>query len=144
MNATMTCISAAQSLLDTFLQISIPGLQKAPSIIYVRTVYALITLLKADYAVSTDPAGMGAVIDSKSLKLDAYLENVTSRIGKAVGEPKCRIPSHWAFVIKEKLKTWHDEHMQWRKDGGPLKRARRKQVNHDCVASSSLCVLIGS
>jgi len=126
-NATITCISAAHSVLDTFLQIPIPSLQHSPSVIFVRAVYALITLCKADYAVGTDADGMGAVLDSKSLKVDAYMDEVLSRIGQAVGEQGCRIPSHWLFIVRAKLKAWHEEHMQWRRDGGHLRRGKARK-----------------
>jgi hypothetical protein len=126
-NATVTCISAAHSVLDTFVLIPIPSLQRSPSVVFVRAIYALITLMKADYAVGTDAEGMGAVLESKSLKVDTYLEQVLHRIGQAVGEQECRIPSHWQFVVRMKLKAWHDEHIQWRRDGGHMRRAKARR-----------------
>lgn len=120
-NATINCISAAHAILDTFLRFPVLALQRSTSIVYVRAMYALIALLKADYAVGTDPEGMGAVLDSESLGVEKYLDELVTKIGMAVGEQKCRIPAHWLMVINKKLKTWHVEHMQWRGNGGHLK-----------------------
>jgi hypothetical protein len=126
--ATITCISAAHSVLDNFLLIPVASLQRLPSVLYVRTIYALITLLKADYAVGTDIEGMGAALESKTLEVDSYLHKVMARTEQAVGEQGCRVPTHWLMVLKIKIKAWHDEHMQWRRDGGHLRRSKAKKA----------------
>lgn len=56
-NATVMCISEAHSLLDLFLQVPIERLQMANNTYYVRAIYALVALLRADYAVGTDAEG---------------------------------------------------------------------------------------
>lgn len=101
---------------------SIDSLQKAPGVVFVRVIYSLVALMKADYAIGTDAEGMGEVLDSKSLKVDYYLDTVLRMTTEAIGPQKCRIPSHWAFVLRQKLKAWHDEHQKWRREGGHLKR----------------------
>ncbi|KAF2470167.1 uncharacterized protein BDR25DRAFT_226806 [Lindgomyces ingoldianus] len=121
-NATIKCISHAHALLDCFLQVSVENLQKSPNLLFVRAIYALVTLLKADYAVGTDAEGMGEVLDSRSLKIDYYMDTVLRKATEAIGPQKCRVPSHWLFVLNHKLKTWHDEHQAWRKEGRHLKR----------------------
>ncbi|OAG09561.1 uncharacterized protein CC84DRAFT_1083823 [Paraphaeosphaeria sporulosa] len=135
-NATIMCISSAHSILDCFLQMSISKLQRAAGINFVRACFALVALLKVDYAVGTDAEGMGEVIDSKSLKIDFYLDSVIRITTEAEGPQKCRIPGHWRFVLKEKLKTWHDEHQEWRRNGGHLKRSKKAQAMIDANTSS--------
>ncbi|KAJ4305829.1 hypothetical protein N0V90_001361 [Kalmusia sp. IMI 367209] len=105
-NATIMCISAAHSILDCFLQLPVDKLQKAAGVVFVRSCVALVTLLKVDYAVGTDAEGMGEVIDSTTLKIDYYLDSVIKLTAEAAGPQKCKIPGHWHFIIKEKLKTW--------------------------------------
>lgn len=136
-NATIMCISSAHSILECFLQMSIRQLQTAAGINYVRACFALIALLKVDYAVGTDTEGMGEVIDSKSLKIDYYLDSVIRISREAEGPQKCRIPGHWRYIIEEKLKTWHDEHQQWRGNGGHLKRNKKAQAMLDAVTSGA-------
>lgn len=121
-NATIRSISAAHTLLDAFIEITIERLQKAPNVLFVRAIYALVALMKADYAVGTDAEGIGEVLDSQSLKVDYYLDAILRRTLDAIGTQKCRVPSHWYFVLNHKLKTWHDEHQVWRKEGKYLKR----------------------
>ncbi|KAF2185739.1 hypothetical protein K469DRAFT_726537 [Zopfia rhizophila CBS 207.26] len=121
-NATIKCISSAHSLLDCFMQLSTERLQKAPNVIFVRAIYALVALLKADYAVGTDAEGIGEVLDSQSLKVDYYLDTIIRKATEAIGPQKCRVPSHWLFVLNHKIKAWHDEHQAWRKEGRNLKR----------------------
>jgi len=126
LNATIMCISAAHSILDCFLQVPIPKLQKAPSVIFVRVAFALVALLKVDYAVGTDADGMGEIMDSKTLKIDYYLDAALKMIAEAVEPQKCRLPQHWNFVFREKLKKWHDEHQEWRRAGKHLQRSNKK------------------
>lgn len=127
-NATTKCIGAAHNILDCFIQIPIERLQKAPNVLFVRAIYALVALMKADYAVGTD-ADMSEILESKSLKVDFYLATVLARTSEAMGPNKCRIPSHWTFVLEAKLKSWRDEYTQWREEDRHLKR--RKVSNED-------------
>ncbi|KAH7385892.1 hypothetical protein BKA66DRAFT_415322 [Pyrenochaeta sp. MPI-SDFR-AT-0127] len=122
-NATTKCISAAHSILECFISISSQKLQKSPNVIYVRAICALVTLMKAAYAVGTD-AEMGEILESQSLKVDYYLDTVLRKTTEAMGPQKCRIPSHWAFILDAKLKGWWDEYKQWRQEGRHLKRRR--------------------
>ena len=74
------------------------------------------TAVKADYAVGTDTEGIGEVLDSGSLKVDHYLNAVIQLTKSAIGPQQCRVPEHWHYLFNQKLKVWHDEHQQWRKD----------------------------
>ncbi|KAF2029253.1 hypothetical protein EK21DRAFT_68187 [Setomelanomma holmii] len=132
-NATTKCIGAAQAILDCFIEIPILRLQRAPNVLFVRAIYALVALMKADYAVGTD-AEMEELLDSQSLKVDFYLDTVLARSKEAVGPQKCRIPSHWTFVLEAKLKSWRDEYRQWREEGRHLKR---RKVEESASADAS-------
>jgi hypothetical protein len=122
-NATTKCIGAAHAILDCFIEIPIERLQIAPNVLYVRAIYALVALMKADYAVGTD-AEMGELLESQSLKVDYYLDTVLARTTEAMGPQKCRIPTHWTFVLEAKLKSWRDEYQQWRQEDRHLKRRK--------------------
>jgi hypothetical protein len=126
-NATTKCIGAAHSILDCFIQISIERLQKAPNVLFVRAIYALVALMKADYAVGTD-VEMGELLESQSLKVDYYLDTVLARTTEAMGPQKCRIPSHWKFVLEAKLKSWRDEYQVWREEKRDLKRRKMDET----------------
>jgi hypothetical protein len=126
LNATTKCIGAAHAILDCFIEIPIERLQRAPNVIFVRAIYALVALMKADYAVGTD-AEMGELLESQSLKVDFYLDIVLARSTEAVGPQKCRIPTHWTFVLEAKLKSWRDEYRQWREEDRQLKRRKLSQ-----------------
>lgn len=134
LNATTKCISAAHAILDCFMSISTDRLQKAPNVIFVRAIYGLVVLMKAEYAVGTDQE-MGEILDSQSLKVDYYLNMVMQKTVDAMGPQKCRIPSHWKFVLEHKLKTWWDEYQEWRKEGRHLKR-RKVGPERDSVTST--------
>jgi hypothetical protein len=133
LNATTKCIGAAHAILDCFIEIPIERLQHAPNVLFVRAIYALVALMKADYAVGTD-AEMGELLESQSLKVDFYLETVLARTTEAIGPQKCRIPTHWTFVLEAKLKSWRDEYRQWREEDGHLKR---RKLNDSATGTGS-------
>lgn len=122
-NATTKCIIEAHAILECFVGIPTDTLQKAPNLQYVRAIYALVVLMKADYAVGTDPE-MGEILDSQSLKVDAYLQTVLQKCADAIGPQKCRMPTHWTMVLQVKLISWRDEYLEWRRAGRHLKRRK--------------------
>ncbi|KAF2710195.1 hypothetical protein K504DRAFT_430539 [Pleomassaria siparia CBS 279.74] len=135
-NATIKCIGAAHSLLDTFEQFSTEQLQKASSILFVRSIYALVALMKADYGVGTDAEGLGLVLDSQSLKVDYYLDTISKKVSDAIGTQKCRVPSHWYFVLNQKLVAWREDFLQWRKEGKYPKRKDPSGESEDSMTDA--------
>jgi hypothetical protein len=133
-NATTKCIIEAHAILECFVGIPHDTLQKAPNLLFVRAIYALVVLMKADYAVGTDPE-MGEILDSQSLKVDHYLQTVLKKTTEAIGPQKCRMPTHWAFVLEVKLISWREEYLEWRREGRHLKR--RKVNKDDSTANTS-------
>ena len=132
-NATTKCIGAAHSILDCFIEVPSERLQKAPNVLFVRAIYALVALMKADYAVGTD-AEMGELLESQSLKVDYYLNTVLARTTEAMGPQKCRIPSHWTFVLEEKLKSWRDEYRTWREED---RHSKRRKIDNESESTGN-------
>lgn len=124
-NATTKCIIEAHAILECFVEIPIDTLQKAHNLLFVRAIYALVVLMKADYAVGTDPE-MGEILDSQSLKVDYYLQTCLKKTSDAIGPQKCRMPTHWTFVLEVKLISWREEYLEWRRQGRHLKRRKTK------------------
>lgn len=133
LNATTKCIIEAHAILECFIGITTDTLQKAPNLLFVRAIYALVVLMKADYAVGTDPE-MGEILDSQSLKVDFYLQTVLTKSSDAIGPQKCRMPSHWTFVLEQKLISWREEYLEWRREGRHLKR---RKVQDDSAANTT-------
>jgi hypothetical protein len=132
-NATTKCIGAAHAILDCFIEIPISRLQKAPNVLFVRAIYALVALMKADYAVGTD-AEMGELLESQSLKVDFYLNTVLEKTSEAKGPQTCRIPTHWTFVLEAKLKSWRDEYMTWREED---RNNKKRKVGENATATTA-------
>lgn len=133
LNATTKCIIEAHAILECFIDIPTDTLQKAPNLLFVRAIYALVVLMKADYAVGTDPE-MGEILDSQSLKVDSYLQTVLKKSSDAIGPQKCRMPSHWTFVLEQKLISWREEYLEWRREGRHLKR---RKIQDDSAANTT-------
>ncbi|KAF1945888.1 hypothetical protein EJ02DRAFT_500335 [Clathrospora elynae] len=135
-NATTKCISAAQTMLDCFLEVPIDELRKAPNFLYVRAVYSLVTLMKADYAVGTD-AEMGELLEAQNLKAGYYLDTVLKKTSETMGPQRCRNPSHWNFLLEAKLKSWWDEYQEWRREGRHLKRRKTRTDDGSNTATAT-------
>ncbi|KAI8943132.1 hypothetical protein NX059_001163 [Plenodomus lindquistii] len=135
-NATTKCISAAQTILDCFADFPVEKMRKAPNILYVRAVYSLVILMKADYAVGTDE-DMSELLESQSLKVGTYLDMVLRKTAEAMGPQKCRNPSHWNFLLEAKLKSWWDEYQEWRREGRHLKRRKTKTTDKTATADGN-------
>jgi len=135
-NATTKCISAAHTILDCFSTVSVDKMRRAPNLLYVRAAYALVTLMKADYAVGTD-AEMGELLESQSLKVGHYLETVLRKTDEAMGPQKCRNPTHWSYLLKAKLKSWWDEYQEWRKEERNFKRRRTDKEDRSDTATGN-------
>ncbi|KAJ4364890.1 hypothetical protein N0V95_000536 [Ascochyta clinopodiicola] len=141
-NATTKCIIEAHAILECFVGISHDTLQKAPNLLFVRAIYALVVLMKADYAVGTDPE-MGEILDSQSLKVDHYLETVLKKTSEAIGPQKCRMPSHWTFVLEAKLISWREEYLEWRREERHLKRRKMKDGSANNTGGTRSPIIFG-
>ncbi|MCJ1400807.1 hypothetical protein MMC11_004015 [Xylographa trunciseda] len=107
-NATMKCIGASQALLNTFLQTETDNMRTFPNAFYVRAIYSIVVLLKISFTIST--TGLGQLIDSTSLKIDHYTDQMTQRFADAAGPMRnCRVPNKWLPILK-RLKEWHEHH----------------------------------
>lgn len=49
-NATTKCIGASHAILDCFVEMPIDRLQRAPNVLFVRVIYALVALMVSDSA----------------------------------------------------------------------------------------------
>lgn len=132
-NATTKCISQAQTILDCFAAYPVEEMRKAPNVLYVRAVYSLVVLMKADYAVGTDE-DMSELLESQSLKVGPYLDMVLRKTAEAIGPQKCRNPSHWNLLLEAKLKGWWDEYQEWRREGRQLKRRKTEIADKSAEA----------
>jgi hypothetical protein len=121
-------------MLDLFIAVPISELRKSPNVLYVRAVYSLVTLMKAEYAVGTDEE-MSELLESQSLKVGYYLDTVLKITSEAMGPQKCRNPSHWNFLLEAKLKSWWDEYQEWRKEGRHLKRRKANTRDESSTAT---------
>ncbi|PVI04762.1 hypothetical protein DM02DRAFT_611367 [Periconia macrospinosa] len=141
-NATIMCISCAQTVLDNMLSISPTTLQRSPGVLFARSIYAMVVLLRADYAIGTDSEGMGEFLDSDTLKVDFYLNSLLKLSEEAIGPQKCKVPSHWLFILQEKIQKWHIDHMQWRKEGKHLRRNKGNTTSTNTKDATNLANII--
>lgn len=106
-NATVKTVDKTKTLLDKFLDMDVKTLRMVPGVLYVRAVYSVVVLLKVLFAIGG--SGLGEVMDSQSLRVDYYLEELSCRVGEAIGPKKLRVPCKWLPVI-QRLQLWHTQH----------------------------------
>lgn len=135
-NAATKCISEAHAILECILEIPVDRLQKVPNSIFVRAVYALVALMKIEFGIETEPE-MSELLESKTLKVDYYLSEILRKATAAIGPQGCRSPSHWSFVLQDKLKRWHDEYKEWIQEGRHLKRRKLDPNNEKSTSTGN-------
>ena len=104
--ALLTCSSAAQDLINTFLQIESQELRLQPTVAYVRMTFAITILIKLSVAATSAGGDNGNFIDLESLQVSCYLDKLVSHLRIAVGNNQSRVATIFLAVIA-RLKAWY-------------------------------------
>jgi hypothetical protein len=105
-DSTAISISSAQAFLDILLNMDIDTLRMIPIFNYVRMAYALITLVKLYISSKSPTSPIGAVLDSKSLKVGYYISALMETLIEATGPNECRAPYTFLGMVL-RLQGWH-------------------------------------
>jgi len=105
-DAIATIIFSSHSLLDIMLAMDIDTLRSIPIYNYVRMTYACIILVKLYVSSRSSQSQIGTVVDSQSLRIGFYLENLVTLLTKAVGPMECRSPYTFLGLLM-RLRDWY-------------------------------------
>ncbi|MCJ1283812.1 hypothetical protein MMC26_003143 [Xylographa opegraphella] len=106
--ALSACSSAAQDLINSFLQIDGQVLRLLPTVAYVRMTYAMTILIKLSVAVTSAGCGNGNIISYEDLQVSHNLEKLVSHLGIAAETNKARVVTIFLAIIV-RLKSWYNK-----------------------------------
>ncbi|MCJ1431938.1 hypothetical protein MMC27_001294 [Xylographa pallens] len=104
--ALLTCSSAAQDLINTFLQTESRELRLLPTVAYVRMTYAITILVKLSVAATSAGGDNGNFTNIESLQVSYYLDKLVSHLSIAVGRNQSRVATIFLAIIA-RLKSWY-------------------------------------
>lgn len=136
-NAIVQCTSSADSLITTFLNMSVKEILQCPTLVYVRVVYATVILIKLSISASMPSSELGKIIDPANNKIDIYLEEILTHL-KAVAtleDGHKHVVSSKFLGILTKLKLWCQHQKQPRSEEACFSRGPKRE--HDKNANIS-------
>lgn len=109
-NATLTCVSSSQSLLEFFLSMDPETVRALPTMAHARVVYCVVILMKLTISSSLPSNELSQILDPQDLRVDFYLTNIVVQF-KAVTNlenDKKHILAGQFLNILTKLKVWYE------------------------------------
>lgn len=106
-NGLRQCTISAQTIVHTFLSLSVDSLRSVPVIIYVRLSYAVIVLLKMKLSSQTpQPA---ADPSHKDIDIQDILSQLIEKLHSTTGPERFQVPATFLGVLS-RVKSWYSEH----------------------------------
>lgn len=81
------------------LSFSIPDVQALPTLMFGRTIYSVVVLIKIHAAVTAEDSKIGAIINKDDLRIDEYLHKFFTHLKTAAEGDKSRAAKKFAFLV---------------------------------------------
>lgn len=116
-DALTTCINSIHHAFDIILSVDLDRLTCLPTVALARTSYPLVSLIKIHCLLTAPGSRIGQVIDIESLKLEYYLDVITTHYRKAASHGGGRAAAKFGNIMTM-LRSWFIK----QKDNGPALR----------------------
>lgn len=111
MAALEACLKAAHGILDTMLAYDLETIKCLPMLIFfVRSVYALVILIKMHVAVCTPNSEVGKIIKAEELRVDHYVNGLMTLFGQIARDGDDFRPHPKILHILAILRDWFGKH----------------------------------
>ena len=141
-NAIIQCISSAEALITTFLNMNLHETLQCPTFVFVRVVYASVILIKVSISASMPSSELGKVVPPESIKIEVCLEQLLVHLRtSATYEKGSKHVVCWKFLgILTKLKLWYQRQKQQSSTGfsSPSEFEQEGSNNHLFAAHSDI------
>lgn len=105
-SAIMECVSAAQTALKTFTDMSIENARVLPAFLFARVLYCCVVMIKLDVSTRAPSSEIGRIVDRDILMTQAYIEKTLHHMKNVVGtDGKCVVGAKFLMVLG-KLVIW--------------------------------------
>ena len=99
-DAIALCVSSAQALLSSFLNVKVDSVRSFPCFTYVRVCYAAFVLTKLQISASTPTSNLYEYLDRKTLNAESYLDLAIHRLGEVVGPLQFKVPKMFLRLLE--------------------------------------------
>ena len=106
-NAIMECVSSAQTVLSTFMDMDISTIQGLPALVFVRIVYSSVVLIKVEISCRASGSELGKILDCEKLNLPSHLQEVLAHQALVVGAEGKNILAAKFLMIMKRLISWY-------------------------------------
>ncbi|KJK78624.1 hypothetical protein H634G_05999 [Metarhizium anisopliae BRIP 53293] len=108
-NALSACLSAIDTIFQTFLAMDVFSIRCLPVFTFVRVAYAVVILMKMYFSASSPSSELGKVINKDNMRVAYYLEALLEKFSATAADDKCRPASKFLLVLVM-LRTWFLKH----------------------------------
>ncbi|KAM0263747.1 hypothetical protein ACHAQJ_001062 [Trichoderma viride] len=107
-NSLAQCVSSAQKVMETFLNLSTESLRSVPVIVYTRVAYSAIVLIKFDVSARM-PQSVAYLLDDYERNPKLLLLKLLNKLELAVGSEHFVIPTTFRSVLSRVTKWYIDQ-----------------------------------
>ncbi|KAL9628467.1 MAG: hypothetical protein Q9164_007264 [Protoblastenia rupestris] len=130
-NAIMECVSSAQTVLSTFLEMKTSMIRALPALVFVRVTYCCVILIKLEISSSSPASELGKVLDSDSLRLPTQLQKVLDHQVAVVGtEGKYMLGGKFLMILQRVVNWYHNYKVEVAPNGKEQKDLEPGRANN--------------
>ena len=108
-NALSACLTAIDSIFETFLGMDISAIRCLPVFTFVRVAYAVVILMKMYFSAASSASELGKVINKDNMRVAYYLDALLEKFNSTAADEKCRPASKFLLVLVM-LRSWFIKH----------------------------------
>ena len=106
-NAVMQCVTSAQAIITRFLEMPLEIVRALPALIYVRTIYSCVVLIKLEVSARAPSSELASVLNYEHLAVSVYLQRILAHMVAIVGNEGKNIISAKFLMILKRLFEWY-------------------------------------
>lgn len=110
------CMKATHKVFETFLAIDIDGIRALPTVMFVRTSYAAVGLIKMYLSFSVPGSKRSKVFNKNDLKVGDYLDRICTTLQSAGEGEKCRSAAKFGMILGL-LREWFKKKQEEERTG---------------------------
>ena len=111
------CVDATHAIFEAFLALDINTVRALPTILFVRTSYAAVGMIKMYISFSNPKSKLSKVFNANDLKVEYYLERVSQGLQAAGEGGRCRSAAKFGQIMSM-LRTWLQKKQEEDQKGG--------------------------
>ncbi|KAI0868555.1 hypothetical protein GGS24DRAFT_206970 [Hypoxylon argillaceum] len=98
-SALSSCLTAIDSIFETFLSLDVPTIRCLPIFNFVRVAYAVVVLIKIYFSATSPSADLGKVINKDNMKVAEYIDRLLDRFRETAALDKSRPAGKFLMVL---------------------------------------------